>query len=100
MIQHFLIEQKGCPYCRLYKGVVEKFNAIVKPENRIRVLDVTDEMYFGVKLHPILDSFQWKGTPTLYLNGIVIEGALSKWDIIGRLKAYFESIGERVDIYN
>ena len=99
MNHNFLIIQSGCPYCRLYHGVIEKFNAVVNPKNRIQVLDVTDEMKFGQKFYPILDFIDWKGTPTLYLNGIVVEGALSKYDIIGRLNAYFHNIGEKIEVY-
>ena len=93
--QHFLIIRMGCQYCRIYYGVVEKFNAILKPKNRIKIIDVTDEMLYGIKSNKITDFVDWRVTPTLYLDGIIVEGTLSKWDIIGRLKCYFESIGEK-----
>ena len=89
-----LFMQKGCQHCRLYLGIIEKFNVLLKPEKRVRVIDVTDSWNRGIDLSEIPKYIELKGTPSLYLNGIILEGVTTREYLKGFLKGYFVKTGE------
>jgi hypothetical protein len=92
-----LIVQRDCVHCKLIYGVAEEFNVFLKPEKKIRIVDVSDNWNFNVDLQPIVNHIDIKGTPTLYLGGehpILVEGVTTREWFKGFLKGYLEKAGD------
>lgn len=86
----FLLIEKICPFCIKYFPIINRINANLPPENRIRIIDTTDFENWGVQLNPIIERIEYEGTPTLYIDGIEISGATTSYWIEGFLKAYLK----------
>lgn len=86
---NLLITQYDCPFCKQILGIVEEVNMYLKPKDRILIKDITMWQEHGIELNPILSKFDWEGTPTLYLNGVVYAGLTTKEHLKGFLVGYF-----------
>ena len=89
--------QQSCSHCKLIYGVVEEFNIFLKPEKRIKIVDITDNWAYNVDLEPIVNHIDIKGTPTLYLGGehpVVVDGVTTRDWLKGFLKGYLEKAGD------
>ena len=92
-----LFVQDGCVHCKLIYGVVEEFNIFLKPEKRIRIVDMTDKWNYDIDLEPIANHIDIKGTPTLYMGGenpVLVEGVTTRDWLKGFLKGYLEKVGD------
>lgn len=88
-----LLIQDGCPFCRKYLGFIQKFNATLPPEKRIMVENITEYEKYGILLNPILKKIQYKGTPTLYIDGVVLEGITTVHYLKGFLNKLMDDEG-------
>lgn len=87
--QRFLIVESGCPFCAKYFPVIQKINMLLSPERRIKIINV-NELEWNINFSPIIDLVKWKGTPFLYISGIVSEGITTKEYAEGFLMAVLE----------
>ena len=74
-----LLIKKGCNGCREYLRVLPSINLRLPIEKKIKIIDCFEWEEFGMKSHPIMDSFNpndFTDYPLLYLNGILITGVL------------------------
>ena len=90
--QRFLIVERGCPNCKKYLGVVEEINLHLEIKNQIKIYDETDTK-FGVVRNQITSLVDWEGFPTLFLDGYVKVGVISKDDAKNFLLGYLGKNG-------
>ena len=79
MNTRLLLIRKGCRGCREYLRVLPKINLRLPIDKKIKIIDCFEWDEFGMKSHPIMDSFKredFTDYPLLYLNGILITGVL------------------------
>lgn len=77
MTRVLLVEQ-GCNGCLEYLRVLPKINLRLPIEKKIKIIDCFEWEQFGLKSHPIMDKFgkNFKDYPLLYLDGVLIIGAI------------------------
>ncbi len=76
METRILIVKKGCYHCRNALSVINKVNAKVPIEKRIRIFDAFEWEEFRLDNLPIMKKFEkedFVSYPFLYLDGIVID---------------------------
>ena len=88
------IRQLLCSGCQLYEGVVEEINTLLKPEKRIRGIDVTWDFNYDFHLAPELKSLKTDATPSLLLGNVLKEGYGGKPYFKSFLKGYLERKGD------
>lgn len=92
-----LIIMRNCEHCKLIYGIVDEFNVFLKPEKRIRIIDMTDSWDYDMNLEPIAKHLDIKGTPTLFLGGehpVLVEGVTTREWLKGFLRGYLERVGD------
>jgi len=82
----------------MYEGIIAEINSLLKPEKRIRSVDVTyDFTSYGFNLAPELASLREKdvnATPSLLLGNRLKEGYGGIPYFKGFLRGYFERKGD------
>lgn len=94
MSNRWYIHQLLCAGCQLYEGVVEEINSLLKPEKRIRKVDVTWDFNYPFNLAPELKALKTDATPSLLLGNRLKEGYGGKSYLKGFLKGYLEKKGD------
>ena len=84
-----LLVTENCPFCRMMRLEVSRINELLAPENRIKVVHIDS-------FNPMALMFRGRkiGTPSLYLDGYLVQGTTSEEYIQRFLHGYFKSIGE------
>lgn len=73
-----LILKDNCAFCFHWLGIVEKYNALLPIDKRIKISMLTEyEVRNEIFLDPLLYQIPWRATPTLYFKGEMFVGATS-----------------------
>jgi glutaredoxin len=94
----YLFVKHGCPHCRKYKAIRESINAQLLPEKRIKLVDVSSYVDFGIIMDPVtkamVEQNSLSGVPLLYMDGFVVHGATTEANVKGWLLGYLKKTGE------
>lgn len=84
-----LIVKDGCPKCMKWKKFIERINAEVKLDKRIKIIDATKFEQIGFTDDPLLKIFEpyYEGYPTLFFNGVKLMGANSQIELEAYINA-------------
>ena len=84
--------KNGCPYCRLYLGVINNLiNCRLPPQKRIMCINVQEMDKYGFNTFPFLEKLKFNGVPYLYFEGIEVQGAITREECEGKLMAFTEN---------
>ena len=84
----------SCGFCDELKGIIEEINLLLPAEKRIQVIDATWDWGFKINLNPILKRLDIDATPSLYLDGDLYQGFVSRLDFKSFLMGYLKEIGD------
>jgi glutaredoxin len=86
-----LFYKSGCPHCAILMKFVERINSKLPIEKRIRLVDCTLAEEFGMS-NPLIDLFQehFTGFPTIFLDGIKIDGSNTQIEAETFLTTYLQ----------
>jgi hypothetical protein len=89
----------GCSHCKIVSKFIEQINMKLPMHKRIRLVECTFYQKYGVITDPLIALFSksFNGFPSIFLDGIKMEGANTKEESMAYLNAFLEDdyiIGE------
>lgn len=88
--QRYLFIELNCPYCKEYLNIVDLRNSRLRPEDKVKIIDLTNSRTMDIEDHFLRSKLKVTNVPFLFLDGYKIVGASSRAWIEGFFDSYFK----------
>ena len=90
MKRRYLFVEFDCGFCKEYLNVIDIVNSRLKPEDKVKIIDLTNLKETGIPDNFLAEKFNVENVPFLYIDGFIILGESSKEFIKSFLNEVFK----------